>query len=550
MALFAELRRRNVLKVALLYAVASWLILWFIEATAEVLGLPPWGEVLVVILLAAGFPVALLFAWTYEITPAGLKRSIDVDQTQSIVYKTGQKLNAAVAVLLVLGLLALIGQGLLPKFEFFVPSVPEGDAPGSSKTPAEIRSLVLRNGLKIIVWPDPDVTDVLMYNFVRAGSRNEYPGITGVSRLIEHLMSTGAGSMAPGEFPAALAAADATANAYTSRDLTVFQTWFPKASLETIFDLERQRLNKLTLVPEVIERERATLLSERRSNVDQNDFNRLFEQVVATAFLAHPYQIPVGGWRADIASMTTSEIEDYFRSHYAPNNCTMIITGAVTPVEIFALAERYLATIPAQDPPATVRTIEPAQSGTRRLRLDTNADTQRLHIAFHAGRAADARTLAMTLLIDILAGDASSRLHQALVDGKDGAVSVGAQQHLGFDPGFVYLHVELPADADISAAESAVVATLRNVIEEGVSDEELANAKKHLESDYWSLATIDGKVEALGFYEVFHGNYERLFAHSNSVNTITRKDLQAVAASVFRADNMTVGVMRRGASTD
>ncbi len=71
MALFAELRRRNVLKVALLYAVASWLILWFAKHTGEVLGLPAWGEKFLWLVIAIGFPVALLFAWTYEITPTG-----------------------------------------------------------------------------------------------------------------------------------------------------------------------------------------------------------------------------------------------------------------------------------------------------------------------------------------------------------------------------------------------------------------------------------------------------------------------------------------------
>ena len=115
MALFAEIRRRNVLKVAVLYIIAGWLILWFVLNTGSVLGLPPWADTAAAIILLIGFPIALLFAWTYEITPAGLRKAVDVDQTQSIVYKTGQKLNAAVAVLAVLGILAWLGEGLMPR---------------------------------------------------------------------------------------------------------------------------------------------------------------------------------------------------------------------------------------------------------------------------------------------------------------------------------------------------------------------------------------------------------------------------------------------------
>ena len=102
MALFAELRRRNVLKVALLYAVACWLILWFVDVVQAEVSVPAWTDVFTYFVLVVGYPVALWFAWTYEITPGGLKKAADVDQTQSVVYKTGQKLNSAVAVLLVI----------------------------------------------------------------------------------------------------------------------------------------------------------------------------------------------------------------------------------------------------------------------------------------------------------------------------------------------------------------------------------------------------------------------------------------------------------------
>jgi len=147
MALFAELRRRNVFKVALLYAAASWLIVWFVGAIQSEVSLPAWTNTFVLFVLAVGLPVSLQFAWTYEITPAGLKKAIDVEQTQSIVYKTGQKLNAAVAVLLVLGVLAVFGQRLLPTFEFLVPGIPPGDIPLSARVPVESRSLTRNNGL-------------------------------------------------------------------------------------------------------------------------------------------------------------------------------------------------------------------------------------------------------------------------------------------------------------------------------------------------------------------------------------------------------------------
>ena len=174
MGLFSELRRRNVFKVALLYAVASWLLVWIVSHMVDGLGLSPWVSDYILLLLAIGLPVALIFAWSYEITPAGLSKAIDVDQTQSIVYKTGQKLNAAVAVLGVLGVAAVIGEKLLPEFVPPTPLVleeirlkPIFDFSARAEVPREITSFDLPNGLRVIVWPDHDIPNVVMYNFVR-----------------------------------------------------------------------------------------------------------------------------------------------------------------------------------------------------------------------------------------------------------------------------------------------------------------------------------------------------------------------------------------------
>jgi len=273
--------------------------------------------------LVIGFPVALIFAWAYEITPSGLKKSLAVDQTQSIVYKTGQKLNAAVSVLAVLGVLALIGQQLLPTFEF--PKIiepillsPVYEVPENESVPREIRAYTLDNGLRIVVWPDHDIPNVVMYNFVRAGGRNEYPGITGLSHFFEHMMFNGTDRRKQGEFDEIMEAAGGANNAYTSKDLTVYQDWFPRSALASIFDLEGDRLENLAIDPDiveylegdrlenlaidpdVVESERGVVYSERRMRYENDNFGRLYLEMNATAFTAHPYQFPVIGWASDV----------------------------------------------------------------------------------------------------------------------------------------------------------------------------------------------------------------------------------------------------------
>ncbi len=545
MAIFAEIRRRNVLKVALLYAVACWLLLWFVRHTSEVLGLPAWGETFLWLAIAIGFPVALLFAWTYEITPSGLRKAVDIDQTQSIVYKTGQKLNAAVAVLLVLGFLSLAGERLLPKFEFLVPGIPQGDAPASDRVPAEIRSLTLANGLKIIVWPDHDIPNVVMYNYVRAGGRNEYPGITGLSHFFEHMMFLGTEKLEPGEFGRIMEAAGGANNAYTSNDVTVYQDWFPRSALETVFEIEADRFENLETYAEAVEAERQVVFSERRSSVDNNNFFKLYEQMRATAFVAHPYQFPVLGWPSDIESWDENDLANYYRSYYAPNNRTVIFTGDVTAGKIFELADEHFAPIPAQEPPSAVRTIEPEQHGMRRIIVESDTQTPLLHIVFHAGSATDPDTPALNLLLNILVEGESSRLHRMLVEDEGVAISVDGFQDAGFDPGLVYFYLTLPSGGDPARVEQRVIEELRRVAVDGVTEAELAKARNIVVADFWrGLATIDGKAAALGRHEVFLGDFEKLFSVPDDVAEISAENLRAVAARFFRVNNMTVGVLQ------
>lgn len=551
MSLFSELRRRNVFKVLLIYLLAGWLIVKLLHHLHPVLGLPHWIEKVVGLMLLVGLPLALYFAWIYEITPVGLKKAVDVDQTQSIVYKTGQKLNAALAVLAVLMLAAMIVGRLFPEPPALLNLGPKMQAATAPGVPPGIESVTLDNGLEIIVWPDHDIPNVALYYFVRAGGRNEYPGITGLSHFFEHMMFNGTEDLEPGEFDRIIEKAGGRNNAYTSNDITVYQDWFPRSALEVVFELESERLQNLAFVPEAIESERGVIISERRTSVDNNNLSRLLEQVRATAYVAHPYQFPVIGWPSDIASWTQEDLESFYRTYYAPNNITMVVAGDVTPGEILDLAEEYFEDIPAQDPPADVRTVEPEQQGVRRVIIETDAQTPMLHIAFHAGSAADPATLAMNLLLSILVDGDSSRLHRMLVEEEQLAISIGGFQFEGFDPGLVYFYATLPPGGNLRIVEERILEELARVAGEGVSDTELEKARNIALADFWrSIATLNGKAAGLGEAAVFRGSYERLFDLPDDIETVSRDDIKAVAASVFRRSNATIGTLYAPAGED
>jgi zinc protease len=402
----------------------------------------------------------------------------------------------------------------------------------------------LKNGMKLIVWPDHDMPNVAIYTWYRVGSRNERPGITGISHFFEHMMFNGSKNYPSGGFDRVLEAAGGSNNAYTTENVTVYQDWFPKSALETVFRLEADRMCCLSLDSTSVQSEREVVYSERRTSVDNNNEAFLDEQVQAAAFTAHPYGIPVIGWPSDIESWTQHDLREWFRTNYAPNNAAMIVTGDVAPAEVFALAERYLAPIPAQAPPPPVRTIEPPQVGERRVIVRRPSQVPYIQVAFHTDRASDADAEALNLLSTILTGGESSRLYRRVVDRDRLAISLYDYLLRGFDPGLYRLLVTVSPEKGIEACEAAIFEELARVGRDGVTDAELRKAKKVALAGFWRrMATIDGKAEALGDAELFRGDWRAALTGPARYEHVTAREIQALARKLFDEKNRTVGLL-------
>ena len=416
----------------------------------------------------------------------------------------------------------------------------DAQVPGAN----QVRATTLSNGMQIIVWPDRDIPNVALYNWVRVGSRNEVPGITGLAHFFEHMMFNGTSKRAPGEFDQVLEANGARNNAFTSDDVTVYQDWFPGSALETVFELEADRLQNLAFEPKVVESERDVVHSERRLRVDDSHQGRLQEQVQATAFVAHPYGIPTIGWPSDILSWSIDDLKTFFRTYYAPNNCTLVLVGDVEPDRVIALARKYFEPIPAHAPPKPVKTVEPEQLGERRVTVNADAQTPLVQFAYHGISGSDPRRAALDLLTRVLTDGDASRLHRSLVEEQKLAISADSYFGAGFDPGLVWFFLSLPAGSDEKQAEAAFTEQIERIIKDGATKDELARARSQALADFWrGLATIDGKAQALGTYAVLQGGYEKLFDAPREYEAVTQQDIQKVAAELLRQTNRTVGVL-------
>jgi zinc protease len=408
----------------------------------------------------------------------------------------------------------------------------------------EVKTLTLSNGMKILVQEDHAIPSVAMYFFFRIGSRNEQPGTTGLSHFFEHMMFNGAKKYGPKQFDIQMEKAGGRNNAYTSTDLTVYTDWFPSDAFELMMDMESDRIRDLVIDPKIVESERGVVYSERRTSVDNNNRGLLDEQLQATAFTAHPYQWPVVGWPSDIEGWTMEDLRAHFRKGYAPNNCTMVIVGDVTLARVTALAKKYLEPIPRQEPPPPVRTVEPEQTGERRLEVHKPAQLPLIMVAYHTPATRHADSAALDVVQALLTEGRTARLYKRLVDQDQLALSAQSNREETFDPHLLAFSIQPRRGVEVAKVETALYEELAKLGAAPVSAEELQKAKNQLlAGHYRGLKTLGQRANALGRYEMFYGGYEKLASVETELNSVTAADVQRVAKQYLTPRNRTVATL-------
>ena len=408
----------------------------------------------------------------------------------------------------------------------------------------DVKSFTLKNGMKIFVLEDSSIPNANMYFFYKVGSRNEHIGITGISHFFEHMMFNGAKKYGPKEFDRVMEANGGSNNAYTSENITAYTDWFPSSSIEVMFDLEADRIEHLNFDLKMIESERGVILSERNTGLENNPLEQLWQETQATAFIAHSYQWPVIGWESDIKNWTKEDLENYFHTYYAPNNCIVVISGDVKLNEVKKLAEKYFEPIPAGLKPRSVHTIEPEQAGEKRVFVKREVPSPYLMITYHVPQSGSEDYYALDLLNSILSEGESSRLYNSIVDNQQFALEVGSMYMDAFDPTLFYFYGICNDGVTAAQLEKAILDEVDKIIKDGISQSELQKVKNQkLMSFYRTTETINGMSNTIGTYELFFSDYQKMFTAPDDYKKVSVDDIKRVAAKYFTKQNRTIGIL-------
>jgi zinc protease len=425
--------------------------------------------------------------------------------------------------------------------------------PESLALQPSVRAVRLENGLNVLIQEVHTAPLVSVWCWYRVGSGDERPGHTGVSHWVEHMNFKGTTHIPRDEMKGIVERFGGTWNGYTWIDQTTYLETAGTSALDTLLFIEAERMAQGLYDPEECESERTVIISELQGG--ENDPDQLLDtEVTATAFRAHPYRHPTIGWIDDLRSMTRDDLYGYYRGHYVPDNATLVVVGDVDADDVLKRAEKYFGGIRG-GAPVRRRAAEPPQIGERRVTIEREGTTAYLKFAWHAPAATDPDFFPMLVLDAALSGakgtnlwssfrgqppQRKARLYTGLVE-RGLASTVSGSLIATADP-FLY-NVSLTAMDGVSlpTLEAAALEIIERVREDGLTDEEVARAKRQLRARLvFETDSVTNIAHQLGFFEVVVGPgfFETI---RPGVAAVTPAQVHDVAKRRLARDTRTVG---------
>lgn len=332
-------------------------------------------------------------------------------------------------------------------------------------------------------------------------------------------------------------------NAQTGTDWTEFYLSLPSNKLELFAFLESERFYE-PVFREFYE-ERDVVQEERRMNLESQPVGRLFEQIVAAAYQAHPYHHRGIGHMSDLQSLTITDARAFFDKYYAPSNLVTAIVGDIKAQELIPLIDRYFGRIPARPTPEPLRTVEPPQIAEKTLVIEDVSQPIYLE-AYHRPAFTHPDQPAYQAIDDILVNGRTSRLYRALVRDKKLAVQAESLPDLpGRKYPFLWIPIVVPAyGVSNEQVQAALHQELERLTREDVTDQELARFKARAKADLLrSLNSNLGLATQLVEYHQLFGDWRELFRSIDRLDRVTKADVRRVAGEMLQQSNRTVGMI-------
>ena len=417
-----------------------------------------------------------------------------------------------------------------------------------------MRQETLDNGLKVLIQEEHTAPLASVWCWYKVGSKDERPGLTGVSHWVEHMNFRGTVNIPRDQVKGIIEQFGGSWNGYTWIDQTTYLETATRDALDRMLFIESERMANCLYHPDDCESERTVIISELKGG--ENDPDQLLDQeVTATAFKAHTYRHPTIGWLTDLEAMTRDDLYGYYKRYYVPNNATLVIVGDVDTDAALGRVEHYFGGIPAGTDLPRIHTVEPEQTGERRVTIRREGTTAYLKVAFHAPAVGDPRFCPFVVLDAALTGakglnlwssfrvappQRSTRLYRALVE--RGLASYVSGSFVPTAQPFLYaLSATATQGTPLARVEEAMIDELDRVRRDGITPAELQKAKAQLKARLvFENDSVTNIAHQLGYFETIASVdfYTTLPAR---LAAVTAEQVADAARGVLLSSNRTIG---------
>jgi zinc protease len=399
----------------------------------------------------------------------------------------------------------------------------------------------LDNGMMALLIPDHSCPSVTVQVWYKTGSRNERPGITGISHLFEHLMFKGTEKFPGGTFDRLIETWGGRDNAWTWLDNTAYYEIVPSDKLDAVLELEADRARNLTLSEANLESERNVVINERLLGIENSPEYSAYEVLINNAFVSHPYRWEVIGFMEDLRAIDLEDCLEYYRVNYAPNNAFLIIAGDFDMPGAKKLIDKHFGLLKAEEPPPPVKAVEPEQRGEKRIDFHRAAQLEAVTIGYKTPGGASPDIVPLEVAAKILFEGESSRLYRRLVYDEEKAFSIYGELSVHHDPNLFYIYAQANPGIDPGDIKKVIYEEIDKLKNKPLDDYEIQKAKNQLESDFvMGLQSNAARADAVGMFEINTDDYKGVMSYPDMIQAVTAEDVMAVAGRYLTEYGRTV----------
>jgi predicted Zn-dependent peptidase len=431
-----------------------------------------------------------------------------------------------------------------------IPGVAAQEIPSKVTVPFEYHKL--DNGLKVVLSRDTSSPTAVVAVYYAIGFRTEPKDRTGFAHLFEHMMFQGSAHLGKNEFIQLVESNGGILNGSTRFDFTNYFQIVPVHTLETILWGEADRMRGLKITQENLTNQQGVVKNEVKVNVLNQPYGGFpwldLPQLANTNwFNAHNFY----GDLEDLDAATLADVEQFFKTYYAPNNAVLVVSGDIDPKQTLAWVRRYFSAIPASKLPPPPDISEPRQEKEKRSnREDPLVNRPALALGYHAPGRDTPEFYAMGLIDQLLVQGSDSRLYQALVQkrGLTGSVSGGTNPLLGnmFDIKGPTLWMvwlihdqDKPADEIVKVIDEEVARLQSTPVTKEELELALVKRRSRLYAEYEQFIGF-GRANLLASYALFDDDPGKINRLEDEFRKVTPELIRKTAAEYLRPSNRTV----------